>query len=709
MKKKQNSSLRASALQITFSVTLMSLSAVLLTLAAAPARDQFEQKPAGAGMALQSAHRRAAVSESSAAPKQIKARKSACVEFSASRQRVGGREIAGFSARQSRTTQGENLTAPAGLKPVEQEAWLAMARRQGASGEMELASFYPARYGEPFVVEGQGVRVAVRPVSGTDVTAQIDNSQVTYRQAYPETDSVHLVSAGRSEEFLYLQNECAPREFAYELSELSAGTRVELVKGEVRFTNEAGHGVKIEAPWLIEANGARRADAVHWELDPAQPRSGMQRLRLVVAAGLRYPLFIDPSWVTTGSLATARDSHTATLLPSGKVLVAGGQNDSGKLDRAELYDPVAGTWSSTGRLDVARRFHTATLRPSGKVLVAGGEANLPSSAELYDPATGTWSTTGPLGCARDHHTATLLASGKVLVAGGVACSAELYDPAMGTWTFTGNLNVGRGQHTATLLPSGKVLVAGGQNPSYLNSAELYDPVTGMWTLTGPLATARRQHTATLLPSGKVLVAAGHGSGNVPLSSAELYDPVTGMWTLTNPLGNPRYDHTATLLPSGQLLVAGGQNPSDLSSVELYDPVAGTWSSTGSLGTRRNAHTATLLPSGKVLVAGGNGPTGYLSSAELYDPATGTWSNTVDLNVARAQHTATLLPSGKVLVAAGAGTSAELYDPVAGSWRNTGNLNVARFNHTATLLPSGKVLVAGGAGNGYLSSAELYDP
>src|SRR6266536_4149968 len=135
MKKKQNNSLRASALQITFSVTLMSLLAVLLTFAAAPAKNQFEQKPGGAGMAPQSAHHGAVVSESSVAAKGIKARKSARVEFSASRQRVGGREIAGFSARQSRTAQGENLTPPAGLKPVEQEAWLAMARRQGASGE----------------------------------------------------------------------------------------------------------------------------------------------------------------------------------------------------------------------------------------------------------------------------------------------------------------------------------------------------------------------------------------------------------------------------------------------------------------------------------------------------------------------------------------------------------------------------------------------
>ena len=136
-----------------------------------------------------------------------------------------------------------------------------------------------------------------------------------YREAYPETDSVHVVSAGRSEEFLFLQNECAPREFEYELSELSAGTRVELVKGEVRFTNKAGHGVKIEAPWLIEATGEQRAGAVRWELE--ESKSGApHRLRLVVAQGLSYPVLIDPSWVPTGSLVTARPDHTATLLPN---------------------------------------------------------------------------------------------------------------------------------------------------------------------------------------------------------------------------------------------------------------------------------------------------------------------------------------------------------------------------------------------------------
>jgi len=141
---KQNSSPRASALPITLRVTPISLSTALLALAAVtPARNQFERKPVGAGVTPQTAYPRAAVSEPSAALKRIHAQKSARIEFSASRQRVGGHEISGFSARQARTAQDENLIPPASLNPVEQEALLAMARRQQASGGIAVA--YPSR------------------------------------------------------------------------------------------------------------------------------------------------------------------------------------------------------------------------------------------------------------------------------------------------------------------------------------------------------------------------------------------------------------------------------------------------------------------------------------------------------------------------------------------------------------------------------------
>jgi N-acetylneuraminic acid mutarotase len=132
-----------------------------------------------------------------------------------------------------------------------------------------------------------------------------------------------------------------------------------------------------------------------------------------------------------------------------------------------------GEWQLTGSLAAEREHHTATLLPSGVVLVAGGFDAFPvfelSSAELYNPATGQWTRTGSLHHARYVHSATLLSNGKVLVAGGIGdgseylASAELYDPASEGWTTTGSLAFARGQHTATLLPGGKVLVAGGAN------------------------------------------------------------------------------------------------------------------------------------------------------------------------------------------------------------------------------------------------------
>lgn len=97
------------------------------------------------------------------------------------------------------------------------------------------------------------------------------------------------------------------------------------------------------------------------------------------------------TFLPTGSLAAARSQHTATLLPNGKVLVAGGQVSS-PLTSAEFYDPATGLWSATSSLATARFAHTAILLPSGKVLVMGGTgtggARL-ASVELYDPVAGT--------------------------------------------------------------------------------------------------------------------------------------------------------------------------------------------------------------------------------------------------------------------------------------------------------------------------------
>lgn len=303
-------------------------------------------------------------------------------------------------------------------------------------------------------------------------------------------------------------------------------------------------------------------------------------------AALASSELYDPTtntWAAVGSLATARLEHTATLLPDGKVLVVGGKANANvsnsQLTSAELYDPLTNAWSPAGLPSAARSNHTSTLLPNGKVLVAGGEtAGLAlNNAELYDSTTNTWTTAGILNTSRKKHTATLLPNGKVLVAGGLGnggiplSSTELYDPFTNSWSGAGSLYLARDYHTATLLPNGKVLVVGGFDTVFpVNITELFDPATNTWMMVQS-SKITYLHTATLLPTGKVLVPGGNG-GTSALVSVGQYDPVTNTWAGgTGLLATARWRHTDTLLSNGTLLVVGGMGSGGipLSSAELY--------------------------------------------------------------------------------------------------------------------------------------------
>src|SRR5687767_4284541 len=217
-----------------------------------------------------------------------------------------------------------------------------------------------------------------------------------------------------------------------------------------------------------------------------------------------------------------RAAHSATLLPDGKVLIVGGFREEGTQEiaiaSAEIFDPTTNTFTPTSDMNEPRNGHPATLLPNGKVLLAGGwnQQGRTATAELYDPQSGTFEYAGSLMAPRQGLTATLLKNGQVLIAGGDSArntpqfTAELYDPATGMFTPTGNLKDGRFGHTATLLADGRVLLVGGTsgNDNILASAEIYDAKAGQFTPASDANLVRYKHTAVRLKDGNVLLAGG---------------------------------------------------------------------------------------------------------------------------------------------------------------------------------------------------------
>jgi hypothetical protein len=215
-------------------------------------------------------------------------------------------------------------------------------------------------------------------------------------------------------------------------------------------------------------------------------------------AALASAELLDPAtltWTAVGPMTEARTGHAAVLLGTGAVLVVGGAVPTGDGERAlascELYDPQTKTWTPTGSLATPRKGHQATLLPGGKVLVTGGDAvpAIPyrvdslASAEVYDPNTGLWKPVDDLpGGGRSGHRCVRTPRGAVVI-GGVGRpratagyrDVAAFNPATGSWTATGALATGRWHFTAVDLADGRVLAAGGRaltGPAAPGPAEL---------------------------------------------------------------------------------------------------------------------------------------------------------------------------------------------------------------------------------------------
>jgi hypothetical protein len=440
------------------------------------------------------------------------------------------------------------------LRPTFQQA------RQSAPARLR----FPARATGALRVEdaetGAAIEVALEDAS--DAPARLADGYLVYRAAHASGATLLLRAVPEGVED-YLSFEERPRAatvtYSVRLDERLRGLR--LVENTLELLDAGGAPrLRIAPPYVVGADGERR-DAVlavegcAFERSAAPPwgrpivEPGSDRCRVRVSwrdAGLAYPAVLDPRWTTTtNAMTAARQGHTATLLPNGRVLVAGGATTgTTAIATAELFDPATGTWAATASMTGARRLHAAVLLGT----------------------TGSATT-----------------SGKVLVSGGIngttsLATAQLYSPTAGTWVAATNLNAPRHQHAATLLSDGRVLVAGGLNgTTVLNTAAVFNPASGAgaWTATSAMVRAVRAHTATLLSvpansslNNRVLVVGGNAGGTTSVTNVQLFNGTS--WTATGvpQLTTAREGHTATALANGNVLITGGRNGTTTQSSTL---------------------------------------------------------------------------------------------------------------------------------------------
>jgi hypothetical protein len=364
----------------------------------------------------------------------------------------------------------------------------------------------------------------------------------------------------------------------------------------------------------------------------------------------------------------------------------------------------AGTFAPTGAMTTPRWGHSATLLPNGKVLVAGGMNGIAdpaacddptvllASAELYDLSTGAFTPTGSMLTGRWQATATLLADGRVLIAGGLSGSAEIYDPSTGDFTATGDMvaNTYSWIKDAPLLPDGRVFVAG------YPTAEIYDPTTGAFTATAPYLTGAPSilEAATLLADGRVLLTGAINICYQPQCAvpgtgwAEIYDPVADAFSTATGLIRWNGIDTATLLASGKVLIAGTDIYSAVPpDAEIFDPSDGTFTAVASPSTIHEHGAAALLPDGEVLFAS--------AAPELYLPGSETFSAAGNLISLATWDKAILLPDGTVLIAGGYFPSVASSNPITSS---------AELYRPAVLTPAPELFAFWHAATGQLVSA-----
>jgi hypothetical protein len=582
-----------------------------------------------------------------------------------------------------------------------------------------LVARLPATADAPFEVNvARGTRLRVRRVGAAPALAETAGGATIYEEPWPGVDVAVFRHGASLEELVALRRFGSP--LAYDV-EMPAGSR--LLQRKRGLVDVVDARRRIQARFRAE----RAWDATGRAIDVAIHVDGT-RLTVSPVRGGALPIVVDPTWEPTGSLTTARQSHTATLLVDGTVLIAGGDDTNAALGSAEIYDPAQGDFTDTSLLSSggnglghARTEHTATALRDGRVLIVGGASSPPEPPEAGSGVDGGTPPTRAV---------TPLAT------------TEIYSPSTRTFTPGPTLSHARFGHTATQLPDGTVLIVGGSVDTYSSgqaSAELFDPTTDQLTAVGAMAWPRGHHTATELPDGRVVIVGGTFATGV----TEIYDPATRRFSGGPALATPRTDHVAILDPvthSVVFVVGGTGSDGNIVAMpaqvaEAIDAIRGTASPASlSFDAARNANglafadrillvggdTATLGCSGNgSCTVGDFGTTSLVVESEVASGYT-SGSTPASLTQARKRFTMTVLRDGALLAAGGSDggpgapdsplSSAEAFLAEDDADSYGPPMNDARFAHTATALADGRALVAGGCSlTGPLNTAELFDP
>ncbi len=262
--------------------------------------------------------------------------------------------------------------------------------------------------------------------------------------------------------------------------------------------------------------------------------------------------------------------QTVTPLPSGMVLVAGGvewQHGWEPSERVDLFDPWTGRWIPAAPLHEARSSHSAVLLPDGRVFVAGGNRGprLLHSVEIYDPRRDEWTLAKAMPTSRAQFSMAALPDGRVIVIGGreqpglPSKTTLIWNPRTDRWTAGPDLRSVRMLHTAVSLANGDVLVIGGDR-SASNGAERYDYAANAFVYAGTLARPRIFPSAALLADGRVVIAGGidipSGGRFAANHHVEAWSPQTNRWDELPPLERVRVLGVIAATDDGVFFIGG---------------------------------------------------------------------------------------------------------------------------------------------------------